>query len=117
MTRLLIEALFDEGADKQAIVDKVLAMRAAGTLSDVWRQEPLRRYTVNRFQYTVNRLLVVTPDGDDDALRSALWNIAFLDGLKEIEASVLLDGTLLSHGFVTPKTEKAELTSDLTIAP
>lgn len=118
MTRLLIEASFREEANVQAIIDKVLAMRAAGILSDVWRQEPLRGYSVNRPLYVVNRLLMITPDEDDSALKSALWDIAVLDGLREVQVSALLDSSLLSHRITNPKqAEEAELTSDLTIAP
>lgn len=94
MTKLKIEALFDEGADKKAIVDKAVAMLAAGTLSDVWGEVPLRD------RNCVNRLLVITPDGDDNALKSAFWDIATLPGLKAVQVSALFDNTLLLQGLV-----------------
>jgi len=83
MTRLLIEALFSEGADKETVVDKVLAMQAAGTLSYVWKTAPPQD------RDNATRLLAVTPNEDDSVLKSALWDIAILDGLKEVKVSTI----------------------------
>lgn len=94
MTKLKIEASFSEDADRQAIVERVLALQAAGTLSDVWGEAPLGNRSC------VARLLVITPDGDDSALKSAFWDVASLPGLEAIQVSALLDNSLFLRSAV-----------------